>query len=165
MKSSSLQSSIKQDDEDFLTRVLRNQFVISKFEIEEFLESKSKKREEHLKQFERHPFFEEAAHKPRAGERGNKTLTMAMLLVFDATTDQLYNRCIKYAAALQQFMAKGLEGVSESDARGRLVKIERLLGEWSKGRKIYGPMFDDILKLKDMHQRIGNYLRWLKWKG
>ncbi len=67
--------------------------------------------------------------------------------------------------ALEKDMVKGLEGVSESEARGRLVKIERLLNEWSKGRKVYGPMFDDILKLKYMHQRVGNYLRWLKWKG
>ena len=40
-----------------------------------------------------------------------------------------------------------------------------LLGEWSKGRKLYGHMYDDIVKLKYLHQRYTNYLRWLRWKG
>jgi hypothetical protein len=26
-------------------------------------------------------------------------------------------------------------------------------------------MFDDVLKLKYLHQRYTNYLRWLEWKG
>jgi MoxR-like ATPase len=60
---------------------------------------------------------------------------------------------------------RGLEGVTESEVRNRLVKIERLLAEWSKGRKLYGHLFDDILKLKYFHQRYTNYLRWLTWKG
>jgi hypothetical protein len=47
----------------------------------------------------------------------------------------------------------------------RLVKIERVLSQWSKSRKFYGHMFDDVLKLKYLHQRYTNYLRWLKWKG
>ena len=43
--------------------------------------------------------------------------------------------------------------------------VERLLAEWSKGRKLYGHLFDDILKLKYLHQRYTNYLKWLQWKG
>ncbi|MEP7200091.1 MAG: AAA family ATPase [Chloroflexota bacterium] len=57
--------------------------------------------------------------------------------------------------------AKGLEGVTEQETRARLVKIERLLTEWSKGRKLYGHIYDDLLKLKYLHQRYTNYLRWL----
>lgn len=57
---------------------------------------------------------------------------------------------------------RGLDGLSESDVRSRLIKIERLIGEWSKGRKLYGHMYDDLLKLKYLHQRYTNYLRWLK---
>jgi MoxR-like ATPase len=68
-------------------------------------------------------------------------------------------------AALEQEFDKGLEGVSESEIRQRLVKIERLLNEWSAGRKLYGHLFDDILKLKYLHQRYTNYLKWLQWKG
>ena len=60
---------------------------------------------------------------------------------------------------------KGLEGVSEKQVQQRLVNIERLLGKWSKGRKFYGHMFDDVLKLKYLHQRYTNYLKWLQWKN
>ena len=61
--------------------------------------------------------------------------------------------------------SRGLEGVSEKEVRAQLVKIERILNEWSKGRKFYGHMYDDVLKLKYFHQRYTNYLRWLLWKG
>ncbi len=60
---------------------------------------------------------------------------------------------------------RGLDGVSGHDAKARQVKIERVLAEWSKSRKFYGHMFDDVLKLKYLHQRYTNYLRWLEWKG
>jgi hypothetical protein len=68
-------------------------------------------------------------------------------------------------AQLSAEFARGLDGLSERDVNARLVKIERLLGQWSKSRKFYGHMFDDVLKLKYLHQRYTNYLRWLKWKG
>lgn len=60
---------------------------------------------------------------------------------------------------------KGLDGLSPREVRSRLVKIERLLNGWAKSRKFYGHMFDDVLKLKYLHQRYTNYLRWLEWKG
>lgn len=60
---------------------------------------------------------------------------------------------------------KGLEGVSEKQVRAQLVKIERVLNDWAKGRKFYGHMFDDVLKLKYLHQRYTNYLKWVMWKG
>lgn len=65
---------------------------------------------------------------------------------------------------LQAEFEKGLEGLTESEVRARLVKIERLIGQWSGGRKLYGHLYDDLLKLKYLHQRYGNYLRWLKYK-
>ncbi len=68
-------------------------------------------------------------------------------------------------AKLEAEFDAGLDGVTEKEARARLVKIERLLSEWSKGGKIYGHLFDDILKLKYLHQRYTNYLKWLRWKG
>ncbi len=68
-------------------------------------------------------------------------------------------------AEFEKEFALGLEGVTESEVRSRLTRIERVLGEWSKGRKLYGNLFDDILKLKYLHQRYTNYLRWLAWKG
>lgn len=66
--------------------------------------------------------------------------------------------------ALEDEFAKGLEGVTESDVRARLVKIERILADWSKGRKLYGHLFDDVLKLKYFHQRYTNYKKWLETK-
>ena len=66
-------------------------------------------------------------------------------------------------AELEAGIERGLDGVTEGEARNRLVKIERLLGTWSKGRKLYGPLYDDLLKLKYLHQRYTNYLRWLQW--
>ena len=56
---------------------------------------------------------------------------------------------------------RGLDGVTEQETRARLVKIERTIGELTKGKKLYGHLYDDLLKLKYMHQRYNNYLRWL----
>jgi MoxR-like ATPase len=67
--------------------------------------------------------------------------------------------------ALDNEFEQGLEGVSEKEVRRRMVAIERLLGEWTKGRKFYGHMFDDVLKLKYLHQRYNNYLAWLQWNA
>ncbi|MBN1947629.1 MAG: AAA family ATPase [Bradymonadales bacterium] len=66
-------------------------------------------------------------------------------------------------ATLTRQFEQGLEGVDEPEVRKRLVAIERVLASWSKGRKLYGNLFDDILKLKYLHQRYSNYLRWLRY--
>ena len=58
---------------------------------------------------------------------------------------------------------KGLEGVSEKEVNQRLAAIEKSLKKLSKGKKFYGYMFDDVLKLKYFHQRYTNYLKWLRW--
>jgi MoxR-like ATPase len=68
-------------------------------------------------------------------------------------------------AALTAEFEKGLDGVTEKQVKARLVKIERVLNGWSKARKFYGHMFDDVLTLKYLHQRYTNYLRWLEWKS
>ena len=60
---------------------------------------------------------------------------------------------------------QGLDGLEEGSVRQRLVRIERLVQEWSKGRKLYGHLYDDLVKLKYLHQRYTNYLRWLTWKA
>ena len=67
-------------------------------------------------------------------------------------------------AEMDREFERGLEGVGEDDVLNRLVQIERVLGQYGKGRKLYGHMFDDILKLKYYHQRYTNYLEWLQWK-
>jgi hypothetical protein len=65
-------------------------------------------------------------------------------------------------AALSDELRLGLGGVPHGEVRARLAKIERLIAEWSKGRKLYGHLYDDLLQLKYMHQRYTNYLRWLE---
>lgn len=59
----------------------------------------------------------------------------------------------------------GIEGLTEKEVKARLAKIEGLLAEWSRGRKLYGNLYDDLIKLKYLHQRYTNYLRWLRWKS
>ena len=68
-------------------------------------------------------------------------------------------------AAFSNEFELGLENVSEKQVRQRMIKIEKTLAAWSKSRKFYGHMFDDVLKLKYLHQRYTNYLRWLEWKS
>jgi len=63
----------------------------------------------------------------------------------------------------EKLIGQGLEGVTEKEVKSRMVEIERTLAKWSKSRKFYGHMYDDILKLKYLHQRYGNYLKWLQW--
>lgn len=58
--------------------------------------------------------------------------------------------------------AKGLEGLSHSVAHKRLVNIEQLIRSRAKEGKLYGHVYDDLLKLKYLHQRYTNYLNWLK---
>ena len=57
--------------------------------------------------------------------------------------------------------AQGLDGVSERETRARLVRIERTIEQVVRGRKLYGHQYDDLLKLKYLHQRYTNYLHWL----
>jgi hypothetical protein len=75
------------------------------------------------------------------------------------------HRTARRRAALEAAFERGLEGVTEAQVRAELVKIERLLATWSKGRKLCGHIYDDLLKRKYLHQRYTNYLRWLKWKA
>ncbi|HOV14247.1 MAG TPA: AAA family ATPase, partial [Spirochaetota bacterium] len=60
---------------------------------------------------------------------------------------------------------KGLNGVTESETKSKLVEIEKILSEYSAQNKLYGPLYDDILTLKYLHQRYSNYLRWLQWNS
>lgn len=66
---------------------------------------------------------------------------------------------------LEDEFAQGLDGVTEKQTKERLVKIERLIDGIAKQRKLYGHVFDDVLKLKYLHQRYTNYLEWVKWKN
>jgi hypothetical protein len=62
---------------------------------------------------------------------------------------------------LAQQFAAGLDGLDEREVRARLTRIERLIEERVSGRKLYGPLYDELLHLKYLHQRYTNYLAWL----
>jgi MoxR-like ATPase len=108
------------------------------------------------------PFFDAPGHAPLRMDR-----IAWIRQLFDlacAEYDRLDLDRQDAVAALQAEFAAGLEGLPERDVRARLVKIERLIADLAKGRKVYGHLFDDLLSLKYLHQRYTNYLRWLRWK-
>jgi MoxR-like ATPase len=67
-------------------------------------------------------------------------------------------------AALEAEFGVGPAGLDEQAVRARLAKIEKVVRDWSAGGKLYGHLYDDLVKLKYLHQRYTNYLRWLAWK-
>ncbi|PYS33976.1 MAG: ATPase, partial [Acidobacteria bacterium] len=85
--------------------------------------------------------------------------------LFDLANDE-YNRLDldrnDVVGARSAEFGKGLDGLSERETRSRLSNIERSIGELVKGRKLYGHLYDDLLKLKYLHQRYTNYLHWLR---
>jgi MoxR-like ATPase len=109
------------------------------------------------------PFFEEQGN---AIFRVDKVSWIRRLFDLScAEYDQLGLDQLDPVADLSQAFGRGLEGVGAKQAEAELVKIERLMESYQKNRKLHGPMFDDVLKLKYLHQRYSNYLRWLKWQG
>jgi len=106
------------------------------------------------------PFFE------AAGNGAFRTDRIGWLRrVFDlscAEYDQLDLDREDTVGALIAELRRGLEGVNERQVRDRLTRIERLVGELTKGRKLYGHLYDDLLVLKYLHQRYTNYLRWFE---
>ncbi len=107
------------------------------------------------------PFFEQPGNQPLRADRVSWIRTL-----LDLSCEE-YQRLDLDAndpvAAMQAEFAAGLDSLGEEDTRTRLVRIERLLGEYAQGRKFYGHMYDDVLHLKYLHQRYTNYLRWLTW--
>jgi MoxR-like ATPase len=68
-------------------------------------------------------------------------------------------------ARLADEFKHGLEGLSERDVRARLSEIQRAIAKLIQGKKLYGHLYDDLLKLKYLHQRYTNYLRWVSTEG
>ncbi len=108
------------------------------------------------------PFFEAADN---AAYRSDKVAWIRR--IFDmscAEYDRLQLDKDDPVKKLSDQFGQGLEGLAQEEVRKRLVEIERILKSWSESRKFYGFMYDDVLKLKYLHQRYTNYLRWLTWK-
>ena len=43
-----------------------------------------------------------------------------------------------------------------------MTASRQLIASQTKGKKLYGHLYDDLLKLKYLHQRYTNYLAWLR---
>jgi len=85
--------------------------------------------------------------------------------LFDLSNDEFNRLGLDHEDPVQALaleFSKGLEGLSESETRTRISRIEKLVAEWARGRKLYGHLYDDLLKLKYLHQRYTNYLTWLR---
>ena len=109
------------------------------------------------------PYFEQDSH---AALRCDRISWIRNL--FDESCKEYERLDLDREDPVAEMMAEfepGLEGVTVAQVRQRLAKIEHTLQHWSKGRKFYGHMLDDILKLKYLHQRYTNYLRWLQWRN
>jgi MoxR-like ATPase len=109
------------------------------------------------------PFFEQPGNEPL---RSDKIAWIRRM--FDmacAEFDRLQLDHDDPVARHSALFEAGLDRLAEHDVRQRLADIERVLNQWSRSRKFYGHMYDDVLKLKYLHQRYTNYLRWLTWKG
>jgi MoxR-like ATPase len=109
------------------------------------------------------PFFEVDAHRSMRIDRVGWLRRLFDLSCADF--DRLDLDRVDPVGELMAEFNRGLTGLSEADARRRLEQIERLLGSWSTGRKLYGTVYDDVLVLKYLHQRYTNYLAWLRWRG
>ena len=67
--------------------------------------------------------------------------------------------------AMSDEFAVGLDGLDERQVRARLTRIEQVVATRVAGRKLYGHLYDDLLKLKYLHQRYTNYLHWLRTRA
>ena len=109
------------------------------------------------------PFFEQPGH---ALYRTDRVGWVRRL--FDLSCEE-YDRLDRDRddpiAEMEAEFARGLDGLAAREVRARLTAIERLLTKWSRGRKLTGHVYDDLLKLKYFHQRYTNYLAWLEWSG
>jgi MoxR-like ATPase len=63
--------------------------------------------------------------------------------------------------ALLAESAKGLDGLSAVEVSRRITAVESTIATIAKSGKLYGRNYDDLLALKYLHQRYGNYQRWL----
>lgn len=106
------------------------------------------------------PFFE------ADGNRAYRTDRVGWLRhLFDlacAEHDRLDLDRVDPVAFIDIEFRRGLDGVTEHETRNRLAAIEKLIGELTHGRKLYGHIYEDLVKLKYLHQRYTNYLRWLR---
>ena len=104
------------------------------------------------------PFFAQPENAPYRTDR--LSWLRALLDASNEEYDRLDLDRSDPVGRLSDQFALGLHGLEPREVRARLTEIERLVSGLSKGRKLYGPLYDDLLKLKYLHQRYTNYLAW-----
>lgn len=57
---------------------------------------------------------------------------------------------------------EGLDGLTAKQAKKRINRIESEIAKLVEGKKMYGHIYEDVVKLKYLHQRYTNYLKWLE---
>ena len=106
------------------------------------------------------PFFAVPEHAPYRTDR-----VSWLRHLFDLSSAEFLRLNLEHddpVGEMAALFAQGLDGVSERETRARLVRIEKLIASQTKGKKLYGHLYDDLLKLKYLHQRYTNYLAWLR---
>ncbi len=109
------------------------------------------------------PFFEQAGH---AQFRSDRVSWLRRL--FDLSCAEYDRLRLDQQDVVETFSAEfeqGLDGLSAREVKTRLQRIEKAIGERAQGKKLYGHLYDDLLKLKYLHQRYTNYLKWLEAKS
>lgn len=108
------------------------------------------------------PFFEMPGH---AVFRVDKISWLRRLFDLSCTAyDRLNRDRDDPVYRLSEAFAQGLDGVTEPEVRLRLQEIEVLLEGFSRQGPLSAHLFEDAIKLKYLHQRYTNYLKWLQWK-
>ncbi|UZE94801.1 AAA family ATPase [Alkalimarinus alittae] len=64
--------------------------------------------------------------------------------------------------ALSNEFDEGLDGLTVKAAKKRINRIETEIAQLVEGKKMYGHIYEDVVKLKYLHQRYTNYLKWLE---
>jgi MoxR-like ATPase len=65
-------------------------------------------------------------------------------------------------AELSTEFEQGIDDLSARQVKKRLHRIEAEIEKMVEGKKMYGHIYEDVLKLKYLHQRYTNYLKWLE---
>lgn len=106
------------------------------------------------------PFFEQPGHGIFRSDRIGW-----LRQLFDLACAEFDRLDLEREDPVEQLSAefeRGLDGLTVQQVQARLRTIEQTIERLLAGRKLYGHLYDDVLKLKYLHQRYTNFLHWLR---
>ncbi|MFX1452201.1 MAG: ATPase [Promethearchaeota archaeon] len=65
---------------------------------------------------------------------------------------------------IEEEFSRGLEDLTPLQVKERLIKVEKLIKDYSKSSKLLSYVYEDVVKLKYFYMRYRNYLDWLEWQ-